>query len=106
MAASTGRKADIYVASGAGVAYGVEAMSDVSANVPGAGLRTVYAVTAAAHRYFDPTNQPQFQISLNSGGSWAATTPDRVDAGSIFFLASQQAAPAAMFRINSTGNYL
>lgn len=106
MTATAGRKADFYVTSGAPVAFPAnDPMSDISANSPGALARTVYANSAPARRYFDPTVAPTFQISLNSGTSWNPVTPDNLDAGLISFIAQQQASPAAMFRIAS-GNYL
>lgn len=106
MTAFVGKKSDIYITSGASVAYPAnDPLSDVSANVPGALVRTVYQVTATARRYFDTIAVPAFQRSLDSGATWNAVTPDFVDAGTIRFIASQQAAPAAQFRVSS-GNYL
>lgn len=105
MATSAGKRADVYVTAGAPVAMPLEAMSDISASVPGAAVRTVYAVTNNIKRYFDRSAALAFDISLNSGVNWNPVVPDVVDAGFIRFNASQQAAPAAMFRVNS-GNYL
>lgn len=104
MTALAGKKADIYLTSGAAVSMPLEAMSDVSTAFGGL-ARTVYAVTNNVKRYFDPTSTLTFDISLNSGGSWNPVTPDFVRASSIAFIAQQQAAPAAMFRVN-TGKYL
>jgi hypothetical protein len=104
VAAFAGKKADFYLTSGASVSMPLEAMSDVSA-LYGAAVRTIYAQTNAVKRYFDPTSPLTFDISLNSGGAWNPVVPDFVRAGTIAFIASQQAAPAAMFRVN-TGQYL
>src|ERR1700720_1864027 len=83
-------------------------MSDVSANfggAPGAGARTVYAVTNPVRRYFDPATPLVIQQSLDSGGTWNAVVPDVVDAGTITFFVARQAAPLAQLRVLS-GNYL
>jgi len=105
VAALQGLHADVFVTSTPGVAVTDEAMSDISANVPGQLVRTCYAVTNAVKRYFDPTAVNTFTISLDSGTTWNPVTPDHVEAGFIRFNASQQAAPAAQFRFHS-GNYL
>lgn len=108
MTASAGKKSDIYVTAGVSVAMPLEAMSDISANLgggAGAPVRTVYQVTNAVKRYFDFNAPLLFDRSLNSGGSWAPVVPDVVGSSFIQFAASQQAAPAAMFRVN-TGNYI
>lgn len=106
MTALAGKRADFYITSGAPVAYSAgEAMSDVSALVPGAAVRTIYSVTNAVKRYFDPAAALTFERSLNSGGAWSGVVPDYVGAGVIRFNASQQSSPAAMFRVAS-GNYL
>lgn len=106
MTALVGKKSDIYITSGAAVAYPAnDPMTDISANVPLAAARTCYSVTAAARRYADPNQAIVYQISLNSGGSWATTVPDIITPGFIQYNASQQSAPAAMFRVLS-GFYL
>jgi len=105
MAALQGLHADVFVTSTPGVAVTDEAMTDISANVPGQAVRTCYAVTNAVKRYFDPTATNTFTISLDGGTTWNPVTPDHVEAGFIRFNASQQASPAAMFRFHS-GNYL
>jgi hypothetical protein len=108
MTALAGRKADFYVTSGAPIALTDEPMSDVTANFlqfPAQLARTVYAMTNGVKRYMDVATAPVFQRSLDSGSTWPAVTPDIVEAGHIRFLASQQAAPAAQFRVHS-GNYL
>jgi hypothetical protein len=108
MTTLAGKRADIYVSSGASVSMPLEAMSDISANYPAnpATLaRTIYQVTAQAKRYYDTSSVLTFDISLNSGGAWNPVVPDFQDAGLIRFTAQQQAAPAAMFRVN-TGKYL
>lgn len=108
MTASAGKKSDVYVTAGASVSMPLEAMSDISANFGGGAgnlVRTIYSVTNNVKRYFDPASPLTFDISLNSGGAWTPVVPDIVGASYIQFFASQQAAPAAMFRVN-TGKYL
>lgn len=109
MTALAGRRADFYVTAGASVAFPAnDPMSDVSANfggAPGAGARTVYAVTNAVRRYFDPATPLVIQQSLDSGGTWNTVMPDVVDAGTITFVVPRQAAPLAQLRVLS-GNYL
>lgn len=108
MTASAGKKSDVYITAGASVSMPTEAMSDIGGNFgggAGALARTVYAVTNAVKRYFDPNTAIVFQRSLDSGGTWNAVTPDVVGVSYIQFVAQQQAAPLAQFRVLS-GNYL
>lgn len=106
MTALAGKKCDFYLTAGASVPITAnEPMQDISASVPGALARTVYQVTNPVKRYFDLATPLVIQISLNSGGSWATANPDNVDPMLISFVAQQQAAPPAQFRVLS-GNYL
>lgn len=106
MTTMVGKKADFYLASGTPVAFATEAMTDVSNVVLGQSVRTVYQISNSVKRYWDANTTLLVEISLNSGTSWAPVTPDAVQyaGGRIKFNASQQAAPAAQFRV--TGAYI
>jgi hypothetical protein len=99
MTASAGKRSDVYVTAGAGVAFATEAMTLDAA-------RLVYTVTNPVKRYWDPNTPIVFEESLNSGGAWNTVTPDTVQlvGGKCIFTTPRQLSPLAMGRV--TGKYL
>ena len=69
MTALQGFKADLYMASGAGVTFTTEAVADT-------GDHQNYRQTGTpTHRYWDDTQTLTIEVSFNGGGSWATATP-------------------------------
>ena len=67
MAALTGTLADLYMASGAGVTFTQEVMTDNGDH------ETYHVATAnTAHRYWDDTSALTIEVSTDGGATWAA----------------------------------
>jgi hypothetical protein len=67
MAAIAGYLSDLYMASGAGVTFTTEAMTD-------SGDHTIYTAGTAAHRYWDDTSALTIEVSTDGGSTWGAPT--------------------------------
>lgn len=68
MTAIAGYLADLYMASGAGVTFTTEAMTD-------SGDHTTYKHGTAAHRYWDDTASLTIEVSTDSGSNWDTADP-------------------------------
>lgn len=88
MATLQGLHADFFVTSGAAVAIAADtAMTDISANVPGQPVRTCYANSVAAQRYFDLATPLVVQTSPD-GVTWTTDTNHFQEAGFVRWASS------------------
>jgi hypothetical protein len=97
MAAIAGYQADLYMASGAGVTFTEEAMTD-------SGDHTIYTPTTTAHRYWDDTATLLIEKSTDDGDNWSTVTNYTVDyVGGVVTFAS---ANGGTDLIRASGKYL
>lgn len=98
MTALAGWKADLYMASGAGVAMTNEVMTD-------SGDHQTYNAGTSAHRYWDDTSALTVQVSTDGGVTWSSPTAGTFSVrycGGIVTFVSANAARS----VRVTGKYL
>ena len=98
MAALVGYSADLYMASGAGVTFTAEVMTD-------SGDHQTYNAGTTTHRYWDDTSALTIEVSTDGGVTWnaaaAGTFSVRYCGGVVTFTTSNAAR-----QVRATGKYL
>jgi hypothetical protein len=99
MAAIAGYQADLYMASGAGVTFTEEAMTDE-------GAHTVYHHGTAAHRYWDDTASLTIEISTDSGSNWDTVDPADITVDYVGGVVTFASANGGTDLVRASGKYL